>query len=165
MGSNYAPSPSPAPPHGRRPLQRAEAILGTSGALLLNAANVAQFVETVQQIAVQRWPAVEALCTGLRHWLDVFGIEAHSAPRMQTAQATLALLSGLIEAGKDAVLQVLTSATIATSAAAMREVVLQAAEPGTALENAAWEPFERLSHMSAERVPRAQAWCRRSKTC
>ena len=138
-------------------LQRAEAILGTSGALLLNAANVAQFVETVQQIAVQRGPAVEALCTGLRHWLDVFGIAAHSAPRMQTAQATLALLSGLKEAGKDAVLEVLISATIATSAAAMREVVLQAAGPVMALQNTAWEPFERLSHMSAERMPGAQS--------
>jgi hypothetical protein len=38
----------------------------------------------------------------------------------------------------------------------MREVVLRAAEQATALENASWEPFERLSHMSAERVPRAQ---------
>ena len=76
---------------------------------------------------------------------------------MQTAQATLALLSGLIEAEKDAVLQVLTTATIATSAAAMQEVVARAADQATALENASWEPFERLSHMSAERVPHAQA--------
>ena len=76
---------------------------------------------------------------------------------MQTAQATLALLSSLKEADKDEVSQVLTTATIATSAAAMREVVLRAAEQATALENVSWEPFERLSHLSAERVPNAQA--------
>ena len=76
---------------------------------------------------------------------------------MQTAQAVLALLSGLIEAEKDAVLQALTTATIVTSAPAMREVVLKAADQTTALDNASWEPFERLSHMSAERVPHAQA--------
>jgi hypothetical protein len=37
----------------------------------------------------------------------------------------------------------------------MREVVLRAADQATALENVSWEPFERLSHMSAERVPHA----------
>jgi len=75
---------------------------------------------------------------------------------MQTAQATLALLSGLTEAEKDAVIQVLSTATLATSAPAMREVVLRAAEQATALDNTSWEPFERLSHMSVERVPHAQ---------
>ena len=105
--------------------QRAEAILGMSGSLLLNATNVAQFAEAVQQIAAQRCQYVEGLCKSLRQWLDVFGIEARSAPRMQTVQATLALLSGLIEAEKDAVLQALTTATIATSAAAMQEVVAE----------------------------------------
>jgi len=137
--------------------QRAEAILGMSGSLLLNAANVAQFVDEVKKTAAQRCQHVEGLCKSLRQWLEVFGIEAHSAPRMQTAQATLALLSGLIEAEKDAVLQALTTTTIATSAAAMQEVVARAADQATALENASWEPFERLGHMSAERVPRAQA--------
>jgi hypothetical protein len=136
--------------------RRAEAILGMSGSLLLNAANVAQFVDEIHKAAAQRCAAVEGLCKRLRQWLDVFGLEAGSAPRMQTAQATLALLSGLLEAEKDAVLQVLTTAPIATSTAAMREVVLKAAEQATALENMSWEPFERLSRMSVERVPQAQ---------
>src|SRR5262245_40376860 len=138
-------------------LQRAEVILGTPGSLLLNAANVAQLVDEVKKTAAQRCQYVEGLCKSLRQWLDVFGIETRSAPRMQTAQATLALLSGLIEAEQDAVLQVLTTAPLATSAPAMREVVLRAAEQAAALENASWEAFERLSRMSAERVPHAQA--------
>jgi hypothetical protein len=108
-------------------------------------------------MAVQRCQDVEGLCENLRQWLDVFGIEARSTPRMQTAQATLALLSSLKEADKDDVIQALTTATIATSAPAMREVVLRAADQATALENVSWEPFERLSHMSAERVPHAPA--------
>jgi hypothetical protein len=149
--------PLPSAAVWQEALQRAEVILGMSGSLLLNATNVAQFTEAVQQIAAQRCPYVEGLGKSLRQWLDVFGIEAHSAPRMQTVQATLALLSGLIEAEKDAVLQALTTATIATSAAAMQEVVARAADQATALENASWEPFERLSRMSAERVPHAQA--------
>ena len=123
-GSNYAPS-LPSAAVWQEATQRAEAILGMSGSLLLNAANVAQFVDEVKQTAAQRCQHVEGLCKSLRQWLDVFGIEARSAPRMQTAQATLALLSGLIEAEKDAVLQVLTTATIATSAAAMQEVVAE----------------------------------------
>jgi hypothetical protein len=149
--------PLPSVAAWQEAVQRAEAILDTSGSHLLNAANVAQFIDAVQQRAVQRAQDVEALCKSLRHWLDVFGIAPHRAPRMQTAQATLALLSGLKEAGRDGVLQVLTTAPLATSAAAMRQVVLRAAEQATALENASWEPFERLSRMSAERVPQAQA--------
>jgi len=137
-------------------MQRAEAILGTSGSLLLNATNVAQFVDEVKKTAAQCCQHVEGLCKSLRQWLDVFGLEARRAPRMQTAQATLALLSGLTEAEKDAVIQVLSTATLATSAPAMREVVLRAAEQATALDNTSWEPFERLSHMSVERVPHAQ---------
>ena len=58
--------------------QRAEAILGMSGSLL-NAANVAQFVDEVQKTAAQRCQHVEGLCKSLRQWLDVFGIEARSA--------------------------------------------------------------------------------------
>jgi hypothetical protein len=53
--------------------------------------------------------------------------------------------------------QMLTTATVATSAAAMREVVVSAAAQAAALDNASCEPFERLSHMSVERVPHAQA--------
>ncbi len=74
---------------------------------------------------------------------------------MQTAQATLALLSSLKEADKDAVIQVLTAHYRHVCRGHARGRA-QAAEQGMALENAAWEPFERLSHMSAERVPRAQ---------
>jgi hypothetical protein len=149
--------PLPSAAVWQEALQRAEVILDRSGSLLLNAANVAQFAEAVQQIAAQRCQHVEGLCKSLHQWLDVFGIEARNAPRMQTAEAALALLSGLIEAEKDTVLQVLITAPLATSAPAMREVVLKAADQATALDNASWEPFERLSHMSAERVPRAQA--------
>src|SRR5262245_52043906 len=128
--------PLPSADAWQEALQRAEIILGMPGSLLLNAANVAQFVDAVQQIAAQRCPYVEGLCKCLRQWLDVFGIEARSTPRIQTAQATLALLSSLKEADKDDVIQVLTTATIATSAPAMREVVLKAADQTTALENA-----------------------------
>ena len=122
-GLELPPQPLPSTAVWQEAIQRAEALLGMSGALLLNAANVAQFVEAVKQTATQHGQAVEGLCKSLRHWLDVFGIEACSAPRMQTAQATLALMSGLKEAEKDEAIQVLTAATIATSATAMKEVV------------------------------------------
>src|SRR5262249_46570985 len=135
---------------------RAEALLGMSGALLLNAANVAQFADEVKKTATQRCQHVEGFCKSLRQWLDVFGIEAGSAPRMQTAQATLALMSRLQEAEKDEVIQILTAATIATSATAMREVVARAEAQAEALDTISWELFERLSRMSAERVPHAQ---------
>jgi hypothetical protein len=118
---------------------------------------VAQFVEEVKKIAAQCYHTVEPLCKHLRHWMVTFDIEAHSAPRMQTAQATLALLSGVTEADKDRVIEVITRATIATSATAMREGIARAADQATYLDHASWELFERLSQVPAERAPHARA--------
>src|SRR4029450_14076496 len=64
--------PLPSAAVWQEALQRAEVILGTSGSLLLNAANVAQFAEAVPQISAERCQHVEGLCKSLRQSLDVF---------------------------------------------------------------------------------------------
>src|SRR5262249_4571228 len=46
--------------------QRAEALLSLSGSLLLNAANVAQFVDEVKKTAAQSCQHVGGLCKSLR---------------------------------------------------------------------------------------------------
>lgn len=100
-------------------------------------------------------PDLERLYQGLRSRLEAFGLEAHTAPRMQTAQAALALVHRICEADKDIVVQVIASAVLSTSAAAMREVVKTAQEQAAMLEDTLWDLFERLHQLSAKRIPHA----------
>ena len=78
-------------------------------------------------------PDVERLCHHLRHRLEAYGIEARTASRLQTVQATLALVSSLAAADKDEIVTVLAQADIATSDTAMGETVKKAADVAHAL--------------------------------
>jgi hypothetical protein len=73
-------------------------------------------------------------------------------------QATLALVSSLAAADRDEIVTVLARAGIATSDAAMKETVTQAATLAHALvDQGYWELFEKLSLLPPERVPQAQS--------
>jgi len=138
-------------------LQRASGILGLVVSSLLHATNMAKLLEGVKGKAMQNRPEVERFCKELRQRLELFDIEIRTAPRLQTAQATLALLHSIAEADKDAVVDVLAQAHIATSAAAMGHVVEHAADLGRALSNTPWAVFDTLHQLPAERTPQAPA--------
>jgi hypothetical protein len=137
--------------------QRAATILDIPVPALLHATSVAQFVTAAQQRAEQCRPDLDRLYQGLRARLEALGIEAHTAPRMQTVQATLTLVHRISEADKDEVVQEIASAVLATSATAMREAVKTVQEQAAILEDNLWELFERLHQLPAERAPRARA--------
>ena len=137
--------------------QRAATILDVPVPALLHATSVAQFVAAVQQRAEQYRPELERLYQGLRARLEALGIEVHTAPRMQTTQAALALVNRISEVDKDEVVQEIASAVLATSATAMREAVKTVKEQMAILEDTLWELFERLHQLPAERAPHARA--------
>jgi hypothetical protein len=89
--------------------------------------------------------------------LQAFSIEGSTAPRLQTAQAALALLSSLIEADKDAVVEVIARSTIATSEVAMGESIKKASELTDALDRTHWPLFETIRQVPADRAPEARA--------
>src|SRR5262249_25798473 len=101
-------------------------------------------------------PSVERLCKSLRQRLQTFGVEMPPAPRLQTTQAALALLSGLIEANKDDVVAVIVKANIATSEVAMGESTKKAAELSDALDRTHWPLFETIRQMPVDRAPEAR---------
>jgi hypothetical protein len=136
--------------------QRAEAILGVGATPLLTAAGVAKFVAVVQVEAGSHRPAVDQYCQALRQRLHSLGIDASKTPRLQTAQASLTLLHGLAGADKDAVVGVVAKAHVATSGPAMGEIMKKAATLSSSLETTAWEVFEKLAQLPAERVPQAR---------
>jgi hypothetical protein len=137
--------------------QRVKAILGIATSPLLNAANVAKLAADVKAEAERYRPPVERLCRSLRQRVEAFAIEASTAPRMQTAQATLAFLSSLIEANKDEVVAVIVKAGIATSEVAMGESIKKADELTNALDRTHWPLFETIRQMPADRAPEARA--------
>jgi hypothetical protein len=137
--------------------RRAETILDVPVLALLHATSVAQFVAAVQQRAAQYQPDLERLYQGLRSRLESLGIEVHTAPRMQTAQAALAFVNRISEADKDEVVQGIASAVLATSAAAMGEAVKNVKGPAAILEDTTpWEQFERLRQLPEERALHAR---------
>jgi hypothetical protein len=137
--------------------RRAATILGLTPSPLLNAANVAKLVADAK-IKVEGCPRqVEQLCQSLRQRLEVFALEPGAAPRLQTAQAALAFLSGIKEATQDQVIEVMARASIATSEVAMGESIKKAADLATALGATQWQLFETITQLPQERAPGATA--------
>jgi hypothetical protein len=144
-------------------IQRAAAILGIVPSPLLSAANVAKFAGYVKAEADQRRQGVDRLCTRLRQHLQQLGIDARSAPRLQTAQAALALVRGIAGASKDDVVSVIANTHVATSAVVMGESLKKADEMSAALENTSWELFEKISQLPKERAHRRSLSSTKSK--
>jgi hypothetical protein len=123
----------------------------------LNAANVAKLVADAKVEAERGRPRVEQLCRSLRQRLEAFAVETGAAPRLQTAQAALALLSGIIEASKDQVIEVMAGASVATSEMAMGASIKKAADLATALDDTQWRLFDTIAQLPQERAPEASA--------
>jgi hypothetical protein len=137
--------------------QRLAAILGVVASPLLSATNLATWVDEVRRETARFRPAAAQLCTALKTRLTRLGIDANGAPRMQTAQASLTLLSGVAEADDAAVVSVVANADIATSATAMGHAIKQAAALVGTLDHAPWDVFDRIEPMAGEGAPQAQA--------
>jgi hypothetical protein len=137
--------------------KRAATILGLTPSPLLNAANVAKLVADAKVEAEGYRPHVERLCRSLRQCLEVFAIETSAAPRLQTAQAALAFLSGIIEANNDQVIEVMAGASVVTSEVAMGESIRRAAALAAALDVTQWRLFDTIGQLPQERAPEATA--------
>jgi hypothetical protein len=138
-------------------IRRTATILGIVHSPLMTAANVAKFAADLKAEADRRRQSVDRLCAELRQHLRQLGIDARGAPRLQTAQAALALVRGIAEASKDDVALVIANTQVATSAAAMGESLKKAEEMSAVLENTSWELFEKIAQLPRERAPQAQS--------
>jgi hypothetical protein len=137
--------------------QRLAAILGVVTLPLLNATSLATWVEQTKRETARLRPAVAQLCTALKTRLALFGIAANDAPRMQTAQATLSLLSGIAEADEAEMVNVVARAAVATSATAMGQSIKQSTALVATLDNTPWELFEKMGQVGGDTAPQAQA--------
>lgn len=141
----------------REATQRLAAILGLVASPLLNATNLATWVADTQRETAQLQPAVAQLCTRLKTRLTLLDIESNDAPRMQTAQATLSLLSDIVEADAADVVDLVAGADVVTSETAMGQSIKQAPTLVETLDNTPWELFEKMRQVAGESAPQAQA--------
>jgi hypothetical protein len=138
-------------------MRRAKMILDLEIAPLLSATTVAQLVTETREAAERHRLEVERVCTVLRQRLETLGLAARRTPRLQTVQAVLALVNNLAGAEKEAVVDLLVKAHVATSDTAMGQTIKQVAEMLKALENTPWELFETLRRLPAEYAQQARA--------
>jgi hypothetical protein len=138
-------------------IRRVGAILGIPTLPLLNATNMATLVEETKRETDRLRPAVAQLCTALRTRLTLLGIDANHTPRLQTAQAALSLLSGIAEADKDDVVDIIARAEVATSETAMAQSIKHATALVTTLGNTPWDLFEKIAQLPAEQAPQTQS--------
>jgi hypothetical protein len=137
--------------------QRLAAILGLVASPLLNATNLATWVADTKRETTRLRPAVAQLCTALKTRLTLLDIGANDAPRMQTAQATLSLLSDIAEADAADVVDLVAGADVATSETAMGQSIKQATTLVATLDNTPWELFEQMRQVAGEGAPQAHA--------
>jgi hypothetical protein len=130
-------------------VQRAGSILGLAVSPLRKAANVSTLASLAKTKADEHRPGCQNYARRLRERLSGLGITG--APRLKTAQATLALVDRLHVVDGDDAVGVLASAEVATSEAAMRTCLGQAAELAATLDAFSWEILDAVGRLGDER--------------
>jgi hypothetical protein len=130
-------------------VQRAASILGVAVSPLRKAGNVSALAAQVKAKASDHRPGCQNYTRRLRERLAGLGIT--DAPRLKTAQATLALVDRLHATDNDGVVGVLASAQVATSEAAMSACLAKGAELAATLDAFNWEILDAVGRLDDER--------------
>jgi hypothetical protein len=154
--------PLPEPDEWEEATRRAREVFGIKDfdSALLTAANVAALASKVEATA----RGVQESCHGLvgevrqaLARLNVSDREIDRAPRVRTALAVDALLSGLLDRDPTVALQHLARSRLETSARAMSTSLARAAALVRALRDTArWNIFDHIAHLEDERLNEAQ---------
>jgi hypothetical protein len=135
-------------------VERAKAIFQLSISPLRKATNLADLEVKVQAKAREAIDPCQRYAQALQQVLMMFELSLE-CDRMMTASATLGLLERIC-AGKEDIVNILSTAEIATTETAMGECFSHAKELAGKLENANWELFEAIAQLTDDRQPTAQ---------
>ena len=131
-------------------LQRAGSIFGVAGLRLLSAGNVQALATECKKKAAGIKKSCQAFQQGLKQRLSELGISPDDTDRMKTASATLSLVANIDATEPAAIVNLLATANVATSEAAMAECVGKAAELEGNLDTAGWQTFELVRKLPEE---------------
>ena len=130
--------------------RRGAAIFGITVSPLLNATNVAKFVEEVKNQARRQRLACDELLQELSRRGPVFGEKQTDFPRWRTAHAVSILLEQMEQATPSQVVPTLAQAAIATSEAAMNTSCVEAQSVADKLRAVRWALLEALSNLTGD---------------
>lgn len=130
-------------------VQRAKPILGLDPSPLRNASNVSALAVAAKRVTGDHRVGCQNYARRLRERLSSLSIT--DAPRLQSAQAALALADRLNGAENDGVIAGLASAAVATSETAMGTALKQATTMAAMLEAFNWEILDAVRQLSDER--------------
>lgn len=138
-------------------VKRASSIFGVVASPLLSASNVSSLIaELKKEVAKETQQACRSYSQRLNEHMTPVGLTPDTTDRMKTAAATLALVSSLNSAEAGVVVNLLATATVATSEAAMAECVSKAAELEGNLDTANWDIFDAVGKLTDERQAAGQ---------
>lgn len=131
-------------------LKRAASIFGITGLKLMNATNVSRLSRDCKAKANGVKKACQTYQEQLNQRMAALGMSAAETDRMRTAAATRTLIDQIAAADAGTVIDLLSSAQIATSEAAMGECVAKAAELEGNLDTAGWQTLELVRKLPDE---------------
>jgi hypothetical protein len=134
-------------------VERAQSLFGVKVSPLLKGSNVASLNAEVKTKADAARASCARYCRRLQDRLDQLALDAAECDRMKTAQATLGLVERLCAGKPDEVVEILTSAAVATSESAMGECLVKAATLVGVLERTGWEILETVETLPEEHQP------------
>ncbi|MGD9924635.1 MAG: hypothetical protein AB7V13_24780, partial [Pseudorhodoplanes sp.] len=137
-------------------LQRAGSIFGVAGLRLLSAGNVSALSTECKKKASEAKKACNSYCQRLKPRLADWGIAADACDRFKTAAASQVLVDRLQAGELGSVIKSLSTASVATSEAAMGECISKAAELEGNLDTAGWQTFELIKRLPAEHQATSQ---------
>ena len=147
----------PLKDHWETAVARAGGLFGLVVPQTLNAANVAKLIEGVRSKAGENRPLIDSFTTNLSEKSRTYVKSGAIVQRLRTAQSAQGLLASLANAENGKLIEVLASAVIETSDAAMNQTLGKAKNLDETIRTAAWQLFEAVGSLSDQRKSAAEA--------
>jgi hypothetical protein len=146
----------PAVEHWQTSVARAGKLFGLVIPEILNAANVGKLVDEVRGKVQAKRDSIGSLVTILDTRVALYPSADGKQDRLITARSAQALLAALQHAEESQFVQVLATATLATSESAMGQTLARASQLNDVLRLAAWNLFEAMRNLTDHRRAAAQ---------
>jgi hypothetical protein len=138
-------------------INRGKKIFGVATSPLLNAANLAKFIEDVRKAAQDAKEPNDKLAGKLQELLPTLSEQGTETQRFKTARSAQHILNTILQAKDGRLVEAIAGFKIDTSEEAIGKNIRKASALLTTLENVKWDLLEGIQKLTDERQERADA--------
>jgi hypothetical protein len=138
-------------------IRRGGKIFGVTTSPLLNATNVAKFVDDVRKAAQEAKAACDEMTEKLRQLLPTLSHQGTETPRFNTAHAAQQLITAILQAQDGRLVEAMAGVKLGASDEAIEKNVRKAPAIVAALASVKWELLEGLRKLTDNRRERVEA--------